>query len=99
MRNNETATLITTTYEQGDFSDEGKAVETRKEVYINPYSISLNAKLSAANEKLDLVGRFEMWTFEYAGEKLVEVDGNKHKVLSADKRGDKTIISYGDYLK
>lgn len=99
MRSNETATLITTTYEQGDFSDEGKAVETRREVYINPYSISLNAKLSAANEKLDLVGRFEMWTFEYAGEKLVEVDGNKYKVLSADKRGDRTIISYGDYLK
>lgn len=40
-----------------------------------------------------------MWTFEYAGEKLVEVDGNTHKVLSADKRGDRTIISYGDYLK
>lgn len=99
MRSNETATLITTTYEQGDFSDEGKAVETRREVYINPYSISLNAKLSAANEKLDLVGRFEMWTFEYAGEKLVEVDGNKHKVLSADRQGDRTIISYGDYLK
>lgn len=99
MRSNETATLITTTYEQGDFSDEGKAVETRREVYINPYSISLNAKLSAANEKLDLVGRFEMWTFEYAGEKLVEVDGNKYKVLSADKRGDRTIISYGDYIK
>lgn len=99
MRSNETATLITTTYEQGDFSDEGKAVETRREVYINPYSISLNAKLSAANEKLDLVGRFKMWTFEYEGEKLVEVDGNTHKVLSADKRGDKIIISYGDYLK
>lgn len=99
MRSNETATLITTTYEQGDFSDEGKAVETRREVYINSYSISLNAKLSAANEKLDLVGRFKMWTFEYEGEKLVEVDGNTYKVLSADKRGDKTIISYGDYLK
>ena len=99
MRSNETATLITTTYEPGDFSDEGKVVETRREVYINSYSISLNAKLSAANEKLDLVGRFEMWTFEYAGEKLVEVDGNKHKVLSADRRGDRTIISYGDYLK
>lgn len=99
MRSNETATLITTTYEQGDFSDEGKAIEARKEVYINPYSISLNAKLSAANEKLDLVGRFKMWTFEYEGEKLVEVDGNTYKVLSADKQGDKTIISYGDYLK
>lgn len=99
MRSNETATLITTTYEPGDFSDEGKAVETRKEVYINSYSISLNAKLNAANEKLDLVGKFEMWTFEYEWEKLVEVDGNKYKVLSADKRGDKTIISYGDYLK
>lgn len=99
MRSNETATLITTTYEQGAFSDEGKAVETRREVYVNSYSISLNAKLTAANEKLRLVGRFEMWTFEYAGEKLVEVDGNKYKVLSADKRGDRTIISYGDYIK
>ena len=99
MRSNETATLITTTYEQGDFSDEGKAIEARKEVYVNSYSISLNAKLSAANEKLNLVGRFEMWTFEYAGEKLVEVDGNTHKVLSADKQRDRTIISYGDYLK
>lgn len=99
MRSNEIATLITTTYEQGAFSDEGKAVETRREVYVNSYSISLNAKLSAANEKLDLVGRFEMWTFEYAGEKLVEVDGNKYKVLSADKRGDRAIISYGDYIK
>lgn len=99
MRSNETATLITTTYEQGDFSDEGKAIEARKEVYVNSYSISLNAKLSAANEKLNLVGRFEMWIFEYAGEKLVEVDGNTHKVLSADKQGDRTIISYGDYIK
>lgn len=99
MRSNEVVTLIKTRYEQGGFSDEGKAIEKRKEIYVNTYGISLNSQLSAANEKLDLVGRFEMWTFEYNDEKIVEVNGEKHKVLSADRRGDKTVISYGDYLR
>lgn len=99
MRSNETATLITTRYEQGKISDEGKAVEEGKEVYINPYGISLNAQISAANDNLNLVGRFRMWTFEYNGEKTVEVEGIRYKVLSVDTRGDKTIISYGDYFK
>lgn len=99
MRSSEVVTLISTTYEKGEFSDEGKAVENRKEVYVNSYGLSINAQLSAANDNLNLEGRFEMWSFEYSNEKTVEVDSKKYKVLSADRRGDKVIISYGDYIQ
>lgn len=99
MRNKEIASLIKTTRKKGSFSDEENKFEQKRDVYINTYSTSLNSIISAANENLDIKGRFELWSFEYSNEEFVEIAGKKYKIISSEIKGDKTIITYGDYIQ
>lgn len=89
-------TLLSYELLPGAFSDEGKRVEKRREIYANEFSTGLDAALRARNEGLWIEGRVEIYSFEYEGEEYVEVRGKTYRVLSVTRKGDKAVLTYGE---
>ena len=92
--------LIKYELKSSKYSDEGEKVPVIKKVYANEYSLSSSEQIRAQHEGLRLRGRVEIWSFEYDDEVDLQIIGKDriYTILSVDKRGDKTFLSYGERL-
>ena len=98
MRFSQTAFLIGVKTIPSDFSDAGQTVEVKREVYINPYALSLATQLSVGKDGLSLSGQAELYTAEYGGESLIEVGGKRYRIVAVTTKGDRTVLSYGEAI-
>lgn len=100
MRSSQKIKLIRYETRSGSFSDEGEKIPISRAIYANEYGVSLNNRLQAQVSGFRIQGKVEIYSFDYRGEEGLQLinGGPVYKILNADQRGDRTILSYGEVM-
>lgn len=95
MRHNTVIHLITKTYESDAFKVQ-KEIEHKTRVFANELSVSAREFYEAGVSKLRPEKQFEIYSFEYNDEELLEHSDKKYIIIRTNIRGDKVRLVCGE---
>ena len=90
---NDVITLITLSYAQNDYGVQ-IPTETTKDIYCDVKSISQTEFYAAGESGLKPELRFDVFAYDYSGEKLIEYNGNRYAVYRTYQRSNNVLELY-----
>jgi len=91
MRHNKVIYLPTVIYGEDEWGNEIEVPSWRK-VYANEYSVSSSEFYNAAVTGLRPEIAFEIYSFEYDGEKKFEYGGEEYNIIRTQGKGEKIVL-------
>ncbi len=92
MRHNQIIKLISVTITEDDIGNQIEA-PTERQVYANQFYVSSSEFYNAAVTGLKPEKQFEIYAWEYQGEKKLKHDGVTYRILRTEARGEKTRLT------
>ena len=98
MNKSEVAYLVTETYSQNEYGVQEKQ-ETKRKIYVSVTSVNGQEWFEGGRNGLNPQYRFNMYSFEYLAERLIEYKGKTYTIYRTYQRNIDEIDLYTELRK